>query len=116
VYFDASAGPGDRDGYAASGVPVLSTSVTKYSEIPTPAGGEDVGNFDAANRGGESGWRAMGLSTAYDGLPLETRPKLAQLLIAPEVGVERRPAVPGQRRAVGAELWHASAAAGRPLG
>lgn len=85
AYFDATVGPGDRDGAASSGVPQLSDAVSKYSETPTPSGGTDPGDFDYASISGESGWRSVGLLAAYDNLSLATRQRLAQLLIAPKL-------------------------------
>jgi sulfatase modifying factor 1 len=85
AYIDASAGPGDRNGIANSGDPILSASVSKYTETPTPAGGTDPGDFDTADIGTESGWRSMALSASYDGLSLAIRQQMAQLLIAPKL-------------------------------
>lgn len=85
AYLDASAGPGDRSGIASSGTPILSNSVSKYSETPTPSGGSDPGDFDYASIGGESGWRSMALASGYDSIALATRQQLAQLLIAPKL-------------------------------
>jgi hypothetical protein len=85
AYIDASAGPGDRSGAADSGDPILSNSVSKYSETPTPSGGSDPGDFDEADIASESGWRGMSLSSGYDSIALATRQQLAQLLIAPKL-------------------------------
>jgi hypothetical protein len=85
VYFDASAGPGDRNGGGDSGDPILSNAISKYTETPTPAGGSDPGDFDYAYIGGESGWRSMTLSAGYDSLALSVRQQMAQLLIAPKL-------------------------------
>jgi hypothetical protein len=85
VFFDASAGPGDRNGASDSGNPILSNAISKYSETPTPAGGGDTENFDYAYIGGESGWRSMTLSAGYDSLALSVRQQMAQLLIAPKL-------------------------------
>ena len=83
IYMDASAGPGDRNGVAASSVPVISDRITKYSETPTPAGGSDTGDYDHTYIAGEAGWRTMAVSTTFDSLPLADRQRAAQLLIAP---------------------------------
>jgi hypothetical protein len=85
VYLDASVGPGDRSGAVDSGDPILSNAISKYSETPTPAGGGDLGDFDYAHIGGESGWRSTALSAGYDSLALSVRQQLAQLLIAPKL-------------------------------
>jgi hypothetical protein len=82
VFFDASAGPGDRSGAADSGDPILSNTVSKYSETPTPPAGGDTGDFDYAY---QSSWAAMGVSAGFAGLPEATKKKLAQLLIAPKM-------------------------------
>lgn len=85
VYMDASAGPGDRSGAAASGTPILSDRITKYSETPTPSGGGDTGSFDYTHIGGEAGWRTAGTSTTFDAIPIADRQRAAQLLIAPKI-------------------------------
>jgi hypothetical protein len=82
VFFDASAGPGDRSGAADSGDPILSNTVSKYSETPTPPAGGDTGDFDYAY---QSSWAAMGVSAGFAGLSDATKKKLAQLLIAPKL-------------------------------
>jgi hypothetical protein len=85
VYFDASAGPGDRDGSAATGTPILSNSISKYSETPTPAGGTDPGDFDYTHIAGAAGWKNMGISTGYNNLALAKRQLMVQAGIAPKL-------------------------------
>jgi hypothetical protein len=85
VYIDASAGPGDRNGAALTGTPILSNAISKYSETPTPAGGTDPGDFDYTHISGATGWRSMVLSAGYDSLAASVRQQLAQLLIAPKL-------------------------------
>lgn len=82
VYFDATVGPGDRVGAAASGAPVLSNGITKYSETPTPAGGTDPGDFDYST---VANWKDMTASAGYDTLIAADRQKMAQLMIAPKL-------------------------------
>ncbi|MFZ4618379.1 MAG: hypothetical protein ACOYM2_19620, partial [Rectinemataceae bacterium] len=82
VYLDATVGPGDRAGAAASGAPVLSSGITKYNETPTPAGGSDVGDFDY---GTVANWKDMTAAVAYDSLSLSVRQQMAQLMIAPKL-------------------------------
>jgi hypothetical protein len=85
IYMDASAGPGDRSGASATGTPILSDRITKYSETPTPAGGGDTGDYDYTHISGVAGWRTMGVSTTFDNLPLADRQRATQLLIAPRL-------------------------------
>jgi hypothetical protein len=85
VYFDASAGPGDGEGAAHTGAPILSNGIAKYSETPDPAGGGDVRDLDYAYIGGAAGWQQMALSTGYNGLPVALRQRMAQALIAPKL-------------------------------
>jgi hypothetical protein len=85
VYFDASAGPGDGDGAAHNGTPILSNGVSKYSETPTPAGGGDARYLDYTHIGGETGWQQIALSSAYGGLTLALRQRMAQALLAPKL-------------------------------
>jgi hypothetical protein len=82
VFFDASAGPGDRSGAADSGDPILSNAVSKYSETPTPSAGGDTGDFDYAY---QSSWAGMAVSTGFNGLTDAVKKKMAQLLIAPKL-------------------------------
>jgi hypothetical protein len=82
VFFDASAGPGDRSGAVDSGDPILSNTVSKYSETPTPPGGGDTGDFDYAY---QTSWASMAVSAGFTGLPDATKKKMAQLLIAPKL-------------------------------
>ncbi|MDR0760245.1 MAG: formylglycine-generating enzyme family protein [Treponema sp.] len=82
VFFDASAGSGDRSGAADSGDPILSNAVSKYSETPTPPGGGDTGDFDYAYQGS---WASMAVSTGFNGLTDAVKKKMAQLLIAPKL-------------------------------
>jgi hypothetical protein len=82
VFFDASAGPGDRSGSSDNGDPMLSNAVSKYSETPTPPAGGDAGDFDYAYR---VSWAAMAVSTGFDGLTDAVKKKMAQLLIAPKL-------------------------------
>jgi hypothetical protein len=82
VYLDSTVGPGDRDGIASAGTPTLSNAISKYSETPTPAGGSDVGDFDYTYN---AAWKSLTVAAGYDGLSLDTRQKMAQLLIAPKV-------------------------------
>ena len=81
LYLDATAGPGDRNGASDSGDIVVSDRITKFTETPTPAGGTDPGDFDYAYN---ASWAATGVSTTFDALPLETRQKAVQLMIAPK--------------------------------
>jgi hypothetical protein len=83
VFFDASAGPGDRSGAADSGDPILSNKVNKYSETPTPPAGGDTGDFDYAY---QASWASMAENAGYDGLTDVVKKKMAQLLIAPKMG------------------------------
>jgi formylglycine-generating enzyme required for sulfatase activity len=85
VYFDASAGPGDGNGAAHNGTPILSNGITKYSETPTPAGGGDERDLDYAHISGASGWQGTGLSSGYNGLTAAVRQRMAQALIAPKL-------------------------------
>ena len=85
LYMDASAGPGDRNGAAITGTPILSDRITKYTETPTPADGSDTGDYDYTHISGEGGWRSIGVSTNFDNLPLADRQRAAQLLIAPRI-------------------------------
>jgi hypothetical protein len=85
IYMDASAGPGDRDGIAVSGTPIISDRITKYSETPTPSGGGDTGDFDYTFLTGPAGWRTAGVSTTFDALPIADRQRATQLLIAPKL-------------------------------
>jgi hypothetical protein len=82
VYLDSSVGPGDRDGAASAGVPTLSNAITKYSETPTPSGGGDLGDYDYAYN---AAWKSLAVSAGYDGLAVDIRQKMAQLLIAPKL-------------------------------
>jgi hypothetical protein len=82
IYLDATAGPGDRDGAVDSGDIVVSDRITKYSETPTPAGGTDPGDFDFARN---TTWAGTAVAATFDVLPLETRQKAAQLMIAPKL-------------------------------
>jgi hypothetical protein len=82
VFFDASAGPGDRNGAVDSGDPVLSNTVSKYSETPTPAGGSDTGEFDYAY---QTSWASMAGSSGFNGLTDAVKKGMAQLLIAPKI-------------------------------
>jgi hypothetical protein len=85
VYFDASAGPGDGNGSAINGTPILSNGVSKYSETPTPAGGGDIRDLDYTTISSETGWQQTGISTGFNGLTLAVRQRMAQALIAPKV-------------------------------
>jgi hypothetical protein len=82
VYLDSSVGPGDRNGAAQAGVPILSGAITKYSEPPTPAGGSDVGDFDYTYN---AAWKSLTVAAGYDGLAADIRQKMDQLLIAPKL-------------------------------
>ncbi|MDR2741765.1 MAG: SUMF1/EgtB/PvdO family nonheme iron enzyme [Treponema sp.] len=82
VFFDASAGPGDRSGAADGGDPILSNAISHYSETPTPPAGGDMGDFDYAY---QSSWAAMAVSTGFNGLTDAAKKKMAQLLIAPKM-------------------------------
>ena len=82
VFFDASAGPGDRSGAADSGDPILSNAISHYSETPTPPAGGDTGDFDYAYR---ASWVGIAVSTGFDGLTDAAKKKMAQLLIAPKL-------------------------------
>jgi hypothetical protein len=85
VYFDASAGPGDGNGAAVNGTPILSNGITKYSETPTPTGGSDERDLDYTHIAGASGWQGTGLSSGYNGLAATIRQRMAQALIAPKL-------------------------------
>jgi hypothetical protein len=85
VYFDASAGPGDGNGAAINGTPILSNAITKYSETPTPAGGGDERYLDYTHIGGGDGWQKTALSSGYNGLAAAIRQRMAQALIAPKL-------------------------------
>ncbi|MDR2484455.1 MAG: hypothetical protein LBD55_03570 [Treponema sp.] len=78
-------GPGDRNGGAASGTPILSDRITKYSETPTPADGSDTGDYDYTAITGEAGWRSTAAAAYFDTLPLADRQRAAQLLLAPRL-------------------------------
>jgi hypothetical protein len=82
LYFDASAGPGDRSGAVQNGAPILSNAITKYSEPPTPAGGGDTGDFDYTYN---AAWKSAAVAAGFDNLPLAVRQQAAQLLIAPKL-------------------------------
>jgi hypothetical protein len=82
VFFDASAGPGDRNGVVDSGDPILSNAVGHYSETPTPPAGGDAGDFDYAY---QASWASMAVSAGFAGLTDATKKKMAQLLIAPKL-------------------------------
>jgi hypothetical protein len=88
VFFDASAGPGDRSGAADSGDPILSNAISHYSETPTPPAGGDTGDFDYAYK---SPWNSMAVSTGFDGLTDAVKKKMAQLLIAPKLASSGSP-------------------------
>jgi hypothetical protein len=85
VYFDASAGPGDRNGGVDSGDPILSNGISKYSETPTPAGGTDTGDFDYTYIAGAAGWQSIGISAGYNNLTLAKRQLMVQAGIAPKI-------------------------------
>jgi hypothetical protein len=82
VFFDASAGPGDRSGSADSGDPILSNAISHYSETPAPPAGGDTGDFDYAY---QVSWAAMAVSAGFNGLTDAVKKKMAQLLIAPKL-------------------------------
>jgi hypothetical protein len=65
IYLDASAGPGDRSGAAASGAVIINDRITKYSETPTPAGGSDPGDFDSAYN---ASWAGTAVAATFDAL------------------------------------------------
>ena len=88
VFFDASAGPGDRNGAADTGDPILSNAISHYSETPTPPAGGDTGDFDYAYR---TPWVGMTVSTGFDGLTDAVKKKMAQLLIAPKLSSSGSP-------------------------
>jgi hypothetical protein len=88
IFFDASAGPGDRNGAVDSGDPILSNAVSKYSETPTPPGGGDTGDFDYAYQGD---WAAVAVSTGFNGLTDAVKKKMAQMLIAPKPSSSESP-------------------------
>jgi hypothetical protein len=85
VYFDASAGPGDGNGVAQNGTPILSNGISKYSETPAPAGGNDERDLDYTYIGGATGWQQIALSSGYNGLTAAVRQRMAQALIAPKL-------------------------------
>jgi hypothetical protein len=80
VCFDASAGPGDGNGAAISGTPILSNTVSKFSENPDTTANLDL---DYAYIAGAAGWQGVSLSAGYNGLVAATRQRMAQALIAP---------------------------------
>ena len=82
VYLDSPAGPGDRNGSANIGAPILSNGISKYSETPAPAGGSDTGDYDFTYN---QAWKNLTVSAGYDGLAAGVRQKMAQLLIAPKL-------------------------------
>ena len=82
IYLDATVGPIGMNQNFASGEPVISDRVTKYSETPTPAGGGDERYFGVAYR---NAWGGMGVAATYDSLPLADRQRAAQLLVAPKL-------------------------------
>jgi hypothetical protein len=88
VFFDASAGPGDRSGVVDVGDPLLSNTISHYIETPTPPGGGDTGDFDYVHK---SSWNATALSAGYDGLTEAVRKKMAQMLIAPKLASSGSP-------------------------
>jgi hypothetical protein len=85
IYMDASVGPGDRNGVAITGTPIISDRITKYSETPTPSDGSDVGDYDYTHISGAAGWQTMAVSTTFDGLQLTDRQRAAQLLLSPRL-------------------------------
>ena len=85
VYFDASAGPGDGNGAAHNGTPILSNGIAKYSETPAPAGGNDDRDLDYTHSGGAAGWQQIALSSGFNGLTAAVRQRMAQALIAPKL-------------------------------
>ncbi|MDR1902875.1 MAG: formylglycine-generating enzyme family protein [Treponema sp.] len=82
VFIDASAGPGDRNGAANSGTPILSNAISHYSETPTPPAGGDTGDFDYAYR---SDWSNTVVGAGFDGLTDAVKKRMGQLLIAPKL-------------------------------
>ncbi|MDR2021323.1 MAG: SUMF1/EgtB/PvdO family nonheme iron enzyme [Treponema sp.] len=120
IYLDATAGPGDRDGAVDSGDIVISDRITKYSETPTPLGGTDPGNFDYAYN---TLWAGTAVAATFDALPLETRQKAAQLMIAPKLASGGTAIFPdtkggfwgrnyGERRPIRGGYWVIGATAG----
>jgi hypothetical protein len=92
VFFDASAGPGDRSGATDNGDPILSNAISHYSETPTPPAGGDTGDFDSAYK---ASWAGMTVSTGFDDLTDAVREKMAQLLIAPKLTSSENPVFSG---------------------
>jgi hypothetical protein len=82
VFFDTSAGPGDRNGAADSGDPILSNAISHYSETPTPPAGGDTGDFDYAH---QVPWASMAVSAGFNGLTDGVKKKMAQLFITPRM-------------------------------
>jgi hypothetical protein len=82
IYIDASAGPGDRSGAAQSGTPTLSNAISKYSETPNPAGGNDTGDFDFTYN---AAWKSVTVAAGFDNLSQAARQQAAQLLITPKL-------------------------------
>jgi hypothetical protein len=80
VYFDASAGPGDGNGAAVNGTPILSNAISKYSEDVSHAN-EDL---DYTHISGATGWQQVSLSTGYAGLTAAIRQRMVQAGIAPK--------------------------------
>jgi hypothetical protein len=80
VYFDASAGPGDGNGAAVNGTPILSKAISKYSEDVSHAN-EDL---DYTHISGATGWQQVSLSIGYAGLTAAIRQRMVQAGIAPK--------------------------------
>ena len=100
VYFDSSAGPGDGNGTAINGAPILSNGIAKYSETPDPAGGNDQRDLDYTHIAGVDGWQKTALSTGYNGLAAAVRQRMAQALIAPKLASTDSAVVAAARGAI----------------
>jgi formylglycine-generating enzyme required for sulfatase activity len=77
VYIDASVGPGDGNGAAQSGTPILSNTISKFSENPDASADLDL---DYAY----SNWKEVGLSTGFGNLTAAIRQRMMQAGIAPK--------------------------------
>ncbi|MDR1904044.1 MAG: formylglycine-generating enzyme family protein [Treponema sp.] len=77
VYIDASVGPGDGNGAAQSGTPILSNTISKFSENPDASADLDL---DYAY----SNWKDAGLSTGFGNLTAAIRQRMMQAGIAPK--------------------------------
>jgi hypothetical protein len=87
VYFDSPIGPGDREGVAKVGSPILSYTVSTYTEDPL------VGDVELDYTLNES-WANLTVAIGYDKILEDERKKAAQLLIAPKLTRKDNPLFP----------------------